>query len=231
MTSHLTEPARGGLRLESSRVLRIDVDGGVWIKPGAALAYQGQISFARRPTLEASSLADAALRELAPVVRASGRGRLYCGHAGCHVHLARLDGGVLVVSSGELLAFEDALSFEATLVEHGLGLAAGGLVAVRLAGHGTVALCLHGSPLSLPVTPEEPLCTDPHATVAWSGPLSPSLRTDLSWRSAVGHGGQEPIQMQFVGRGHVLVQPSTDHRRIHRDLKILERLRGLLPSP
>jgi uncharacterized protein (AIM24 family) len=225
----MTHAAAGAFRLESSRILRVEVHGGVWIKPGAALAYHGDLSFARRPTLEASSLADAVLREMAPLVRATGRGRLFCGHGGCHVHLITLDGSSMVVASEEVLAFEDSLAFDATLVEHGLGLAAGGLTAVRLSGHGTVAMCLHGSALSLPVTPEQPLCTDPHATVAWSGTLSPHLKTDLSWRSVVGHGGQEPVQMHFSGTGEVLVQPSTGHRRFGLDLKLIERLRAFVP--
>ena len=50
-----------------------------------------------------------------------------------------------------------------------IGLAAGGLVATRLTGTGAVALATHGQPLVLRVTPGEPLRTDPHATVAWSG--------------------------------------------------------------
>lgn len=229
MTRHDARHERSPFRLESPRILGIDVDGGVWLKPGAALAYYGDFVFGRRATLEATSLADAALREMAPLVQAKGRGRLYCGHGGCHVQLTVLHGESLVVASEELLAFEDTLRFEATLVEHGLGLAAGGMVAVRLSGDGALALTLHGSALALPVTPARPLCTDPFATVAWSGSLSPHLKTDLSWRSAVGHGGHEPIQMQFTGTGQVLVQASKDHRRVSLDLKVLERLRALVP--
>ena len=32
----------------------------------------------------------------------------------------------------------------------------------------------------------------------------------MSWRSAIGHGGREPVQMYFEGRGFVLVQPYED---------------------
>ena len=186
---------------ESERMLRIDVDGGVWLKPGAAVAYRGDIAFERLPTLEATSLADAAMRELAPLVRAIGKGRVYCGHRGEHVWPINLNGETMFVASPDLLAFEDSLSFEMMLLADGLSVAAGGLVIVRLSGHGSLSLGSHGEPLSLPVTPDMPLSTDPHATLAWSQGVTPSLRTDLSWRSVFRHGGQEPVQMFFEGNG------------------------------
>ena len=55
---------------ESERILRVDVDGGVWIKPGAAIAYRGDLRFERLATLEAPTVTDAAFREIAPLVRA-----------------------------------------------------------------------------------------------------------------------------------------------------------------
>src|SRR5688572_23669581 len=97
---------------ESERMLRIDVDGGVWLKPGAAIAYRGHIRFERLPTLGAHSVVDAALREMAPIVRGSGRGRLYCGNHGSHLRIVRLTGETINVVSDDLVAFEDTLLFE-----------------------------------------------------------------------------------------------------------------------
>jgi len=57
------------------------------------------------------------------------------------------------------------------------------------------------------VTPGQPVSTDTHATLAWSTSLTPRLKTDLSWRSAFGHGGHQAVQMLFEGQGSVLVQP------------------------
>ncbi|HSL22660.1 MAG TPA: AIM24 family protein [Vicinamibacterales bacterium] len=199
---------------ESERMLRIDVDGGVWLKPGAAIAYRGEIAFERLPTMGARSLEDVVLREMTPLVRAIGKGRLYCGHHGWHVRIVRLASETIFVAWDELLAFEESLQFQTTFVGHGLSVAAGGLVAVRLSGDGALAIALHGAPLSLPVTPDNPVSTDPHATLAWSGSLTPSLKTDLSWRSIFRHGGQEPVQMFFDGTGYVVVQPYEDARRV-----------------
>src|SRR5262245_66163352 len=90
---------------ESARTLRIDVDGGVWLKPGAAIAYRGEIAFERRPTLGARSLRDGIRREAAPLVRAIGKGRLYCARQGSVVHVVRLQGETLFVAWQDLLAF------------------------------------------------------------------------------------------------------------------------------
>jgi uncharacterized protein (AIM24 family) len=192
---------------ENPRTVRIDIDGSVWIRPGAAVAYRGDLHFERLATLEAGSFGDALVRETAPLVRASGRGRLYCGHHGAHAHVVRLEDEGLVVTWAALLAFESTLDRASALVGHGVGLAAGGLVGVTLTGSGAFALAAHGEPVTLAVSPGEPLNTDPHATLAWSPSLTPRLKTDLSWRSAFGHGGSEPVQMHFEGQGYVLVQP------------------------
>jgi uncharacterized protein (AIM24 family) len=199
---------------ESERMLRVDVDGGVWIKPGAAVAYRGALSFDRLPTLRARSLAQAAAREMSPLVRAIGKGRLYCAHHGSHVRLLHLHGETMMASAAELLAFDETLDVEISLLGHGLGIAAGGILVASLRGRGAAALATHGEALHLEVTPDNPLSTDPHATVAWSGGLTPRLKTDLSWRSAIGHGGQQPIQMLFEGTGLVIVQPFKDPARL-----------------
>jgi signal transduction histidine kinase len=56
------------------------------------------------------------------------------------------------------------------------GATAGGLRNVSLTGPGTVSLSTHGEPLLL----MPPVNTDPDATVAWSGNLSPSLARNTS---------------------------------------------------
>jgi uncharacterized protein (AIM24 family) len=195
---------------ENARTLRIEMDGGVWLKPGAAIAYRGGLTFERLPTIGAASINEALLREAAPLVRAAGKGLLYCGHHGAHVRVVRLAGGALIVSWKDFLAFEDSLECESSLAAHGVGIAAGGLVGLRFSGHGSIALLTHGDPLVLTVSPGDPLSTDPHATIAWSPELTPVLKMDMSWRSAIGHGGHEPVQMYFEGSGFVVVQPYED---------------------
>jgi uncharacterized protein (AIM24 family) len=185
------------------------------------------VRFERLPTIDAESLTDAALREMTPLVRAIGEGRLYCAHNGSHVRVLRLRGETVVVAWQELLAFEESLDFEMTLVGHGVSIAAGGLVMVKLSGHGALAIIAHGEPLTLPVAPDSPVSTDPHAALAWSGNLAPSLKTDLTWRSVLRHGGQQPFQMLFEGTGFVVVQPYKDVSRIAPSVDPLEQIKSL----
>ena len=70
-----------------------------------------------------------------------------------------------------------------------------------------IAITSHYDPLTLRVSPERPVITDPNATVAWSGNLEPNFRTDVSMRTFFGRGSGESIQMEFSGDGFVVVQP------------------------
>ena len=213
---------------ESVRTLRVELDGGVWLKPGAAVAYRGDIRFERQRVLPAPSLKTALLRETAPLVHASGKGRLFCAHHGSHASAIALSGETVFVAWPDLLAFEESLECIPTLVDHGVSLAAGGLVAMKLSGHGSFAVVSHGRPLALAVTGGQPVSTDPHATMAWSADLRVRLKTDLSWRSAFRHGGHEPVQMLFEGDGFVIVQPFEDPGRFTVRVNPLKRLASLL---
>jgi len=228
--SEVGEKGTTGVRFEneSARTVRIDVDGGVWLKPGAAIAYRGDIAFDRLPTTGAGSIKDAVMRETAPLVRAVGKGRLYCGDHGSHARVVQLAGESIFVAWADLLAFEESLEFETALVGHGVGIAAGGLVAVKLSGYGAFAIATHGQPLALTVAPGQPVSTDPHATLAWSATLTPRLKTDLSWRSVFGHGGREPVQMLFEGAGTVVVQPYEDPSRFSLGPRPLKKLASLI---
>ena len=57
------------------------------------------------------------------------------------------------------------------------------------------------------MTPDNPIMTDPNATVAWSGSLTPEFKTDIQLKSLFGRGSGESFQMQFAGEGFVVVQP------------------------
>ncbi|MBU9673756.1 AIM24 family protein, partial [Planococcus sp. CP5-4_YE] len=78
---------------------------------------------------------------------------------------------------------------------------------VRLEGQGLVAFTSHYEPLTLLVTPDTPVFTDPNATVAWSGNLEPDFVTDVQLKSFFGRGSGESVQMKFSGNGFVVVQP------------------------
>lgn len=87
------------------------------------------------------------------------------------------------------------------------GMLAGGLFNVKLEGPGLVAITSHYEPLTLIVQPGDSVYTDPNATVAWSGDLQTEFVTDVSFKTFIGRGSGESIQMKFSGSGFVVVQP------------------------
>ena len=199
-----SEPSESGEGFEvvDKRFLRIGVDGYVWIKSGTAIAYRGELHFIRERVIGADVKMLA--REFTPLVKATGVGQLYCSDQGKRNLVLHLGGGALHVAGSALLAFEPALEHEAYMVGK-VGLVAGGIFAVKLSGDGLVALAAKGDPLTLRVTPDSPVYTDPDATIAWTDGVSPELKTELQWRMIFGHGGGEAVQMLFRGDGYVVV--------------------------
>jgi len=196
--------------LESTRMLEVHVNGRVWSKLGAMIAYRGAVRFNREGALE-GGVGKAFKRfvtgEVTPLVKLEGQGRVYLADTAKHITLLRLQGETLNVNGNDLLAFEDTISYDITIHRRVAGMLAGGLFSVRLTGHGMVALTSHGQPLTLRAYAQDPLFTDPNATIAWSGNLTPELKTDINLRTLIGKGGGETFQMRFAGDGFVVVQP------------------------
>ena len=196
--------------LENTRRLEVHVNGRVWSKLGAMIAYRGQVKFVREGAFE-GGLGKAFKKfvsgEVAPLVKIEGQGIVYLADAGKHVTILRLQGETINVNGNDLLAFEDTISYDITMHRRIAGMMAGGLFSVRLTGQGLVALMSHGEPLTLRCSAQDPVTTDPNATIAWSGNLTPEVKTDISLRTLIGKGGGETFQMHFRGDGFVVVQP------------------------
>jgi uncharacterized protein (AIM24 family)/stress response protein SCP2 len=210
--------------LESSKMLEVKVNGRVWSKLGAMVAYRGRLDFQRASTLSdlmggmrqggggmMGSLIGAAMRmgsgEMGPLVSIQGQGVCYLADQGKEISIIRLQGDTLNVNGKDLLAFEDTVTHEITMQRSVAGMVSGGMFSVQVRGHGMVAILSHGQPLTLRVTPQEPVFTDPNATIAWSENLRPDLRVNQDLRSMFGRGGGETLQMAFQGSGFVVVQP------------------------
>ena len=204
-------PTPDAFDVVGQRLVRVDVHDEVWIKRGSVVAYHGDLRFRLEPVLQAEGvhLADGPIRaalkrEAVPLTRAVGHGRLYLSNDGTHSRVLSLDDDTIYVAASSLLAFETTLDHEIRLLGE-VGLLAGGLLVVRLSGHGRIAISLHGEPLTLHAGPSDPVSTDPGATVAWTAGLRPELKTDLDAGSLIAHGGGQPIQMHFAGDGYVVV--------------------------
>ena len=141
------------------------------------------------------------------ITYADGQGKLYLADAGKKVSILRLQNEVIVVNGNDVLAFEPTLKHTITMMKKMAAMLSGGLFNIRLEGTGMLAITSHYEPRTLLVEPGRPVCTDPNATVAWSGNLSPQFRTDTSLRTLIGRGSGESFQMLFEGSGFVVIQP------------------------
>ena len=201
----------GGLfELESERMLDINLNGEVWIKMGAMVAYTGQVTFVREKMLEqglGNLLKKAVSGEGARLTKASGKGSVFCADTGKKITILQLQDESICVNGNDVLAFEMSLKNEIKMMRKMTAMLSGGLFNIRLTGSGLVAVTSHYDPMTLPVTPDQPVTTDPNATILWSGNLEPDFKTDIQLKSFFGRGSGESVQMEFRGDGFVVVQP------------------------
>lgn len=201
----------GAFEIENRSTLQINLNGKVYAKSGSMVAYRGNVKFARKGMLEdglGKLLKKAVTGEGMTLMKMEGQGRIYLADENKRVHVLRLAGETICVNGNDVLALEDSLDHDIKLIRSMAGVMSGGLFNVRITGNGHAAITTHGDPLMLPVSNATgPVFTDPNATVAWSGSLSPDIRTDISLGTFVGRTSGESVQMKFSGEGWVLVQP------------------------
>jgi uncharacterized protein (AIM24 family) len=196
--------------LEGERILELNLQGRIWTKMGSMIAYTGAIKFTREGVLEhglGKFLKKTFTGEGIRLTKAEGAGRLYLADSGKKITVLDLRGESLFVNGNDVLAFQDTIQWDIKMMRRVTGILAGGLFNIRLEGTGLIAITTHYNPLTLRVAPGQPVITDPNATVAWSGTLNPTFRTDVSLKTFLGRGSGESIQMEFAGDGFVVVQP------------------------
>lgn len=200
----------GLFELENPRFLEVNLDGEIWMKMGAMVAYNGAVKFTRESMLSqglGNLLKKAVSGEGTKLTKAEGVGAVYLADAGKKIIILKLDNEAIVVNGNDVLAFEPQIKCDIKMMKKMVAMVAGGLFNVRLEGSGLVAITTHYDPITLHVSPDNPVITDPNATVAWSGNLEPTFRKDVSFKTFLGRGSGESIQMEFKGEGFVVVQP------------------------
>jgi uncharacterized protein (AIM24 family) len=202
--------ANNPFELENDYLLEINLNGRAWAKAGAMIAYTGQVKFTREGMLEhgvGKALKKMVSGEGTSLMKVEGQGRVYLADKGKKVQVLNLQNETIFVNGNDLLAFESSVNWDIKMMRRMAGLMAGGLFNVRLSGPGMVAITTHYDPLTLQVKPGQTIYTDPNATVAWSGSLTPDFRTDVSFKTFLGRGSGESIQLKFEGSGWVVLQP------------------------
>jgi uncharacterized protein (AIM24 family) len=216
LTTHADQdrPDAGPFEVENRATLQVNLQGTVYAKAGAMVAYRGDVKFSRKGTLEdgvGKFLKKAVTGEGMTLMKMEGNARVWLADRNKRVHVLNLADESLCVNGNDLLALQSALDWDIVMLRSVAGALAGGLFNVQISGTGLVAITTHGDPLVLPVTSTRPVHTDPQATVAWSGRLQPEIHTDISLGTLVGRGSGEAVQMRFTaprgGDGWVMVQP------------------------
>ena len=196
--------------LNGERLLDVRLEGKVWTKTGSMVGYYGNIKFTREGIMEhgvSKMLQKSITGEGASLTKAIGSGNLYLADQGKKISVLELNGQSISVNGSSILAFEDSIEWNISMLKQVAAIAAGGLFNVKLRGNGVLAISSHFDPIVLEVTPGRPVTTDINATVAWTSSLSPKIRTDIGKQTLIGRGSGETLQMHFQGEGHVVIQP------------------------
>ncbi len=205
------ERGQGLFEMEGDRVLEVNINNQlIWTKTGSMVAYLGQLRFTREGMMEhglGTMLKKAFTGEGARLTKAEGAGKLYLADQGKKITILAMENESIFVNGNDVLAFEPSLQFNITMMRKIAAMVSGGLFNVRFEGSGMLAITTHYDPITLRVTPGKPVFTDPNATIAWSGTLTPEFKTDVSLKTFFGRGSGESFQMVFNGDGFVVVQP------------------------
>lgn len=201
---------REPFELENPYLLEVNLNGQVWAKLGSMIGYVGDVKFEREGMLEGGltkMFKKAVTGEANPLMKAKGNGRVYFADSGKKVRVLYLQDEMLYVNGNNVLAFQDTIAWDIKMMRRVAGIAAGGLFNLQLRGSGAIAITTHFDPITLAVTPENPVFTDPNATIAWSSSLQPEIKTDISLKTFFGRGSGESFQLAFRGQGWVVLQP------------------------
>ncbi|UKT64119.1 AIM24 family protein [Pedobacter mucosus] len=197
--------------LEKPAMLEVNLKNqSIMAKAGAMVAYIGNIDFKKEGLFSkglGGLLKKAISGEGTSLMHASGTGKLYLADEGKKVKIIKLQNESIFVNGNDVLALDGSIKNDIKMLKSIAGMMSGGLFQVKLSGSGYIAITTHGEPILLKVTFNQPVYTDPNATVAWSENLSPNIKTNLTFGSFIGRGSGESFQLEFAGEGWVLVQP------------------------
>lgn len=198
-------------QLESPYMLELNISNQtVMLKKGAMVAYAGNVKFEREGMLSkgiGNLLKKTVSGEGTTMMKTTGTGRVYAADFEKRVRILYLENESINVNGNDILAHEESVKSEVKMMKSIAGVMGGGLFQAKLSGTGHVAITTHGNPMTLIVKPGQPIYTDPNATVAWAGNLTPTMKTDISLKTFIGRGSGESFQMMFEGDGWVIIQP------------------------
>lgn len=206
------ESTQPGLRLQNSKMLKVELNGEVMARTGAMVAYQGQVTFQAQGSGGVGKWIKKALTgEGVPLMKLTGRGDVFLADRAADIHLIDLEqGDALSINGTNVLAFESTLNYDIKMVQ-GVGMMSNsGLFNCVFTGHGRIAVTTKGTPVVLTV--DQPTYVDPQAAICWSANLQTGYhRADqIGLGTLLGRSTGESFTMSFAGQGFVVVQPSEE---------------------
>jgi uncharacterized protein (AIM24 family) len=204
------ESTQPGMRLQNSKMLKIELNGEAMARTGSMVAYQGQVQF---QALGSGGLGRFLKQKLTgegvPLMKLTGRGDVFLAENAADVHLIDLEpGDALSINGSNVLAFDSTLNYDVKMVQGAGMLSSAGLFNCVFTGHGRIAITTKGSPVVLAV--DAPTYVDPQAAICWSANLQTGYHRaeQLGIGTLLGRRTGESFTMSFAGQGFVVVQPS-----------------------
>lgn len=206
------ESAQPGMRLQNSKMLKVELNGECMARTGSMVAYQGQVQF---QALGSGGIGKFLKQKLTgegvPLMKMSGHGDVFLADLASDVHLIDLEpGDALSINGSSVLAFDSTLQYDIRMVQ-GMGmLSSAGMFNCVFSGHGRIAVTTKGTPVVLNV--DQPTYVDPQAAVCWSANLQTGYHRaeQLGLGTLLGRRTGEAFTMSFAGQGFVVVQPSEE---------------------
>jgi len=206
------ESTQPGMRLQNSKMLKVELNGECMARTGSMVAYQGQMQF---QALGSGGLGKFLKQKLTgegvPLMKVTGRGDLFLAELASDVHLIDLEpGDGLSINGANVLAFDSTLQYDIKMVQ-GVGMmSSSGLFNCVFTGHGRIAVTTKGTPVVLNI--DQPTYVDPQAAVCWSASLQTGYHRaeQLGLGTLLGRRTGEAFTMSFTGHGFVVVQPSEE---------------------
>ncbi|MDQ0989018.1 AIM24 family protein [Streptomyces sp. V3I7] len=208
-SQHMVQPAvEPGLSVENAKCLKYTVNGEMFARQGAMIAFRGDLRFERKGQGVGGMLKRAVTGEGLPLMTVRGQGEAWFAYEAQNCFVVEVErGDQFTVNGRNVLCFDASLSYEIRTVK-GAGIAGGGLFNSVFTGHGSLGLVCEGSPLVIPVSPRQPVYVDTDAVVGWTSALQTSLHRSQSIGSMLRGGSGEAVQLMLQGDGYVVVRPS-----------------------
>ncbi|MFF7140997.1 AIM24 family protein [Streptomyces nodosus] len=208
-SDHMVGPASApGMSVQNEKSIRYVVNGEMLARQGAMVAYRGDLQFERKGQGVGGMLKRVVTGEGLPLMAVRGQGEAWFAHQAQNCFIVDIEpGDEFTVDGRNVLCFDATLSYRIQTVK-GAGITGGGLFNSVFSGHGRLGLTCAGSPLVIPVTPQQPLYVDTDAVVGWTARLHTSLHRSQTFGSMLRGGSGEVVQLKLEGEGHVVVRPS-----------------------